>query len=506
MRRGWRGPLTTSTSLPGGTRVAPAVDRPPSAARRRTSGRSDRHDLAGRRRCRRRRHDPVPRSGTAARRADRSRGRDGSTRSPGDDRAGSGRLRAGDLRRRVVRIGGRLAVPRRRALAGLVGLHVRRRGRPAGGERVARRADSVRPVPARRPRHRARAAGRAGVDADARGRRPDIHREPGPGVAEPEVATLVDVRPDFWWAWDPDGSVWLLPAYTFIDTQDRPHTVPAITDEYLVTETPATTVPPTTIADADGRSRLDRRPLRRRCNQGTRRAGPDRCEWSARTASTSSSPTISASPASTSPSKPASSPRSSASARTSASTNSSGSKGTRSAIDSPMPTSLTGMPSSVSTANTMPPLAEPSSLVSTTPVTCEASPNSPRLGEPVLTGGGVDDEQHLGHPAGALLGDAANLAQLVHQVGLGVQAAGGVGEHEVEVAGAGPLDGVEHDGARVAALVAAHDLDTGPLGPRRQLLGGGGAERVGGGQQHPVTRRPAGQRPPCRSSSSCRRR
>ena len=59
-----------------------------------------------------------------------------------------------------------------------------------------------------------------------------------------------------------------------------------------------------------------------------------------------------------------------------ASTNSSGSKGTRSPSDSPRPTSLTGMPSSVSMAKTMPPLAEPSSLVSTTPVSWVASPNS----------------------------------------------------------------------------------------------------------------------------------
>ena len=58
-----------------------------------------------------------------------------------------------------------------------------------------------------------------------------------------------------------------------------------------------------------------------------------------------------------------------------ASTNSSGSNGTRSPSDSPRPTSLTGMPSSVSTANTIPPLAEPSSLVSTTPVSWVASPN-----------------------------------------------------------------------------------------------------------------------------------
>ena len=84
---------------------------------------------------------------------------------------------------------------------------------------------------------------------------PTYTEEPAPGVAEPEVATLVDVRADFWWAWDVDGSVWLLPAYTFIDTEDRAHTVPAITDEYLVTETPATTVPPTTLPPTTGRAR-----------------------------------------------------------------------------------------------------------------------------------------------------------------------------------------------------------------------------------------------------------
>jgi hypothetical protein len=51
---------------------------------------------------------------------------------------------------------------------------------------------------------------------------------------QPEVATLVDVRADLWWASDADGSVWLVPAYTFIDTAGRPHTVPAVTDDFLV--------------------------------------------------------------------------------------------------------------------------------------------------------------------------------------------------------------------------------------------------------------------------------
>jgi hypothetical protein len=53
-----------------------------------------------------------------------------------------------------------------------------------------------------------------------------------------EVATLIDVRPDLWWAWDDDGSVWLLPAYTFTDTENRVFTVPAVTDEYLIIPEP----------------------------------------------------------------------------------------------------------------------------------------------------------------------------------------------------------------------------------------------------------------------------
>ena len=60
-------------------------------------------------------------------------------------------------------------------------------------------------------------------------------------TVEPTVAILVDVRPDLWWTWDADGSVWLLPAYTFTDTEDRQHTVPAVTDEFLASPTRRTT-------------------------------------------------------------------------------------------------------------------------------------------------------------------------------------------------------------------------------------------------------------------------
>ena len=56
------------------------------------------------------------------------------------------------------------------------------------------------------------------------------------------------------------------------------------------------------------------------------------------------------------------------------------------------------------------------------------------LDEAVLPGGGVEHEQHLGDLARLAVGDPPHLAELLHQVDLGVQAAGGVGEHEVVAA------------------------------------------------------------------------
>ena len=59
-----------------------------------------------------------------------------------------------------------------------------------------------------------------------------------------------------------------------------------------------------------------------------------------------------------------------------------------------------------------------------------------RLGEAVLAGGGVEDEEGLDTaPGQPLVDDAADLGQLVHEVRLGVEAAGGVGDHDVGVAG-----------------------------------------------------------------------
>jgi hypothetical protein len=64
------------------------------------------------------------------------------------------------------------------------------------------------------------------------------------GELEPEqvTVTLVDVQSDVWWAWDVDGSVWLLPAYRFIGDDGGWYTVPAVTDEFLI-QVPVDTIP-----------------------------------------------------------------------------------------------------------------------------------------------------------------------------------------------------------------------------------------------------------------------
>ncbi len=61
---------------------------------------------------------------------------------------------------------------------------------------------------------------------------------------EPVVVTLVDVQPDLWWAWDADGTVWLLPAYRFIDSDGGWHVAPAVTDEFLIQAEPTEVVDP----------------------------------------------------------------------------------------------------------------------------------------------------------------------------------------------------------------------------------------------------------------------
>ena len=139
----------------------------------------------------------------------------------------------------------------------------------------------------------------------------------------------------------------------------------------------------------------------------------------------------------------------------------------------------------------MPPLAVPSSLVRAMPVDVGGLAEQQRLAQAVLAGGGVDGQQRLVRRAGELaLDDLAHLGQLVHQVLLGVQAAGGVHDHHVGAACGGGLQGVEDHRRRVRALGPADQLHVGALGPDLQLLGGGRAVGVARGQQHRAARAP----------------
>ena len=78
-------------------------------------------------------------------------------------------------------------------------------------------------------------------------------------------------------------------------------------------------------------------------------------------------------------------------------------------------------------AMAMPPLAVPSSLVSTMPVTPGRLREQARLLQAVLTRRRIHHQQHLMRSAGnQTRGGAPHLVELIHQPGLGMQAAGRV--------------------------------------------------------------------------------
>ena len=127
------------------------------------------------------------------------------------------------------------------------------------------------------------------------------------------------------------------------------------------------------------------------------------------------------------------------------------------------------------------------------------------LGQAVLAGRGIEDEERVDVGAGqALVDDAAHLRELLHQVRLGVEAAGGVGDDDVRVAGDRGVERVEHDGGRVGVRGVGHDLAVRALGPDPELVDRRGAERVGGGEDDPPALRPLPGGELADASWSCR--
>jgi len=102
----------------------------------------------------------------------------------------------------------------------------------------------------------------------------------------------------------------------------------------------------------------------------------------------------------------------------------------------------------------------------------------------VLAGGRVEHQKDLGD-RGLLGHNALDLAELIHQRGLVLKASRGIDENNVDVTLDTFAHGFESNRGRVCTLaVAAYDINTNSLAPRRQLIGSGRAECIGGTQNH----------------------
>ena len=78
----------------------------------------------------------------------------------------------------------------------------------------------------------------------------------------------------------------------------------------------------------------------------------------------------------------------------------------------------------------------------------------------VLAGGGIHDEQRLMRCAGdQFFGGATHLVELLHQVGLGVEAAGGIDDEDVGSARLSGGAGVVERGGGIATLFGLDDGD-----------------------------------------------
>src|SRR5690606_35951695 len=106
------------------------------------------------------------------------------------------------------------------------------------------------------------------------------------------------------------------------------------------------------------------------------------------------------------------------------------------------------------------------------------------LSETVLPHGGVENQKNVVDRR-LLLDHTLDLAELVHQTGLGVQAAGGVDQNDVDALLDATSNGVEGNSSGIAAFLSANNLSADALGPRLQLIGRSSTERVSGTKKHP---------------------
>ncbi|KAG0924759.1 hypothetical protein G6F32_013789 [Rhizopus arrhizus] len=107
-----------------------------------------------------------------------------------------------------------------------------------------------------------------------------------------------------------------------------------------------------------------------------------------------------------------------------------------------------------------------------------------QLRQRVLAGGAIDHHQHFVRGGGVDLAEhAADLAQFGRQPGLGVQAAGGVGDQHRGAAVLAGLQRIECHRCGIGVLPLGDHGHAVALAPGLPLGHGGGAEGIAGGQQ-----------------------
>ena len=102
-----------------------------------------------------------------------------------------------------------------------------------------------------------------------------------------------------------------------------------------------------------------------------------------------------------------------------------------------------------------------------------------RLSDRVLPDGTVEDEHRfVRRVRPALLDDAHDLLELVHQVVARVQTTGGVDDDDIGIARMRGVDRVERHCRGIATGLPANELRAASIGPEPQLIDGTGAKRV----------------------------
>ena len=104
-----------------------------------------------------------------------------------------------------------------------------------------------------------------------------------------------------------------------------------------------------------------------------------------------------------------------------------------------------------------------------------------------MPGGCVNHQKHLGH-GGFLLNHALDLAELIHQTGLILQATRSIDQHRADTLSLSGLHRVESNRGRISTfLFAAHGLHAHAVTPSRQLFGSRSTEGISRAQQKRIS-------------------